>query len=587
MARFTNDAVLRRYQAGERDFRKADLRGLRLRGAALAGADFSGADLRGTDFRDADLRGARFIRASCGLPVLRRLAQGVLGLGLGAVVGYVATVGFFVLIFSLFNGDSSAFKITSWGWSAGLCLLLLASMAAFAWQGFSPRGFSSLAVAGLVAVGGALVISFPVAVLIAVAVAGAVGVALTVASAGLAAGWGLALGALSVVAAVPGATPSGFAGAVACAAALCSILLTILAWLRSRQGAPGYAGTQSFERILGSVGGTRFSGADLRGAVFSNARLARANFAASRRQPTRLERVCWRGARGLELARLGGTMLAEPRCRQLLLIGAAPGADLRGLNLRGAYLPHADLRGADLRDANLSDALLAEAQLEEANLKASQCLGTNLEGAHLSGATLEAWNIDHATNLRGIDCSFVYLLEPLDAHGQRRDQRQRERLPHDPRKSFGPGDFEAYFTQLIEEVKLLIKNGVDGQAFQQAFQEVMRQHNQITPESLTGLKRIGNDVLVTLQAPTSVDKGAVEQTFFAAYKAMQLQQGRFRGLLAAEPGAADGERQARLNHSNQAAQLAELASLVPPPQPTPRPIKPVAAGDEEPKLPQS
>jgi uncharacterized protein YjbI with pentapeptide repeats len=246
----------------------------------------------------------------------------------------------------------------------------------------------------------------------------------------------------------------------------------LLSWWRARQGAPGYAGCRSFGIDLGSIGATRFSGADLRGAFFTDTLLARASFAASHRQTTRLERVCWHGAKGLELARPGATLLAEPRCRQLFLSGSAPGADLQGLNLRGAYLPQADLRGADLRETNLSEAVLTEAYLENANLKASQCLGTDLEGAHLTGATLEAWNIDHATNVHAIDCAYVYLLEPFDALGQRRDDHHRERLPHDPNKSFGPGDFEAYFKQVVEEVKLLIKNGVDAKAFQQAFQEV-------------------------------------------------------------------------------------------------------------------
>jgi uncharacterized protein YjbI with pentapeptide repeats len=256
----------------------------------------------------------------------------------------------------------------------------------------------------------------------------------------------------------------------------------------------------------------------------------------------------------------------------LLLSGSAPGADLRGLNLRGAYLPQADLWGADLREANLSDAVLADAHLEGANLKASQCLGTDLEGAHLTGATLEAWNIDHATNLHGVDCAYVYLLEPFDAHGQRHDDHHRDRLPHDPDKSFGPGDFEAYFKQVIEEVQLLFKNGVDAKAFHQAFKALMSQHPQITQESITGTKRIGKDVLVTLQVPDSVDKGAVEQTIFAEYHTVQLEYARIKALLEGERRVAEVERQRAQDHSNRADQFAELAGrLVPPANQTPNP----------------
>jgi uncharacterized protein YjbI with pentapeptide repeats len=352
---------------------------------------------------------------------------------------------------------------------------------------------------------------------------------------------------------------------VSVAVAFVYVIFWSISHQRSRRKAIGYSGFKSIALALSAMSSTCFSGADLRGSFFNDTHLARVDFAPSDSQATRLEGVCWKGARGLELAQTRCSILAEPRSRLLLQCGSAPEADLHGLNLRGAYLPHADLRGADLRETNLSEAVLTEAHLENANLKASQCLGTDLAGAHLTGATLEGWNIDHATKLVGVDCAYVYLLEPFDALGQRRDDHHRERLPHDPDKSFGLGDFETYFKKLIEEVKLLIKNGVEARAFQQAFQEVMRQHPQITPESVTGLKRTGNDVLVTLQAPASVDKGAVEQTFFAKYNAVKMENARLHGLL-------EGERRVSEVERERATQFAELASrLVPAANPSPHP----------------
>ncbi|MFZ0406932.1 MAG: pentapeptide repeat-containing protein [Cyanobium sp.] len=536
MVRFTQAELLRRYRSGERDFRGADLRSLRFRGATLAGTDFSGADLRGTDFRDADLRGSKFIAARCGLPPMRWLGQGLMGIGIGALAGFFGLVCIIFFTTFLFSSSDSLLKHGGWVLSIGIAMLLFASITAFAWEGFTTKGISFLVAAA--------------------AAAAAAAVAGTVAAVAVAA----------------------FAGAGAGAGALLTIVLFI-SWWRCRQGAPGYSGCRPFGVVLGSIGATRFSGADLRGAFFTDAGLARASFASSSRQVTRLERICWKGAQGLELARLGDMTLAEPRTLQLLLSGSAPGANLRGLNLRGAYLPQADLRGADLSEANLSEAVLTEARLEDANLKQSQCLGTDLEGAHLTGATLEAWNLDHATNLHGIDCSYVYLLGPLDAQGRRRDDHHRERLPHDPNKRFAPGDFEVYFNQVIEEVKLLIKKGVDPKAFQQAFQEVMRQHPQIRPESLS-LKWNGNDVLATLQVPASVDKGAVEQTFFAEYNAVMLENAHLKGQLEGERRAAAVERQRAEDHSNTASQFAELASRLVPvtnhnPNPTSITIAPV------------
>ena len=50
--------VKRHYAVGQRDFRRADLRGVELRGLRLGGADFSAANLRGVNLSGADLRDA-------------------------------------------------------------------------------------------------------------------------------------------------------------------------------------------------------------------------------------------------------------------------------------------------------------------------------------------------------------------------------------------------------------------------------------------------------------------------------------------------------------------------------------------------
>jgi|GEM_PF-6424005 hypothetical protein len=116
----------------------------------------------------------------------------------------------------------------------------------------------------------------------------------------------------------------------------------------------------------------------------------------------------------------------------------------------------------------------------------------------------------------------------------------------------------------------------------------MRQHPQITPESLTGLKRIGEDVLATLQPSASVDKGAVEQTFFAEYLPLPLENARLQALLEGERRVGEAERQRAEDHRNHAAQLVELTGrLVPPKTPAPSPtsvtiapvISPVMGGN--------
>jgi uncharacterized protein YjbI with pentapeptide repeats len=552
MRRLTEAEVLRRYHAGDRDFRGADLSGLRFRRATLAGADFSGANLRGTDFLKADLREARFNGSHCGLQLITRLWQGICEFVLGMLGGLLMCMAYAIIGTQVLAEANSILSKFGWGLGIPLSFSFVIFLIGFIWEGFSSKGIGCLVIANILSVTTALTGSRVqtthevLGYALSIAATGAVAVSLptAISAASFA---GASVSSLLI------ASRFGDIGDLLEKTVLILVLVSLfISFWRVQKGGAGYAGIRSFARSLRSNGATRFCSSDLRGAFFNDARLTWVNFAASPRDAPLLEHVCWKGARGLELARLGGTSLGDPRCLQLLLSGFAPGGDLRGLNLRGAYLPQADLREARLCEANLSEAVLTDAHLEGANLKACQCLGTDLAGAHLTGATLEGWNIDHDTKLKGVDCAYVYLLEPLDALGQRRDDHHRERLPHDPDKSFGPGDFEAYFQLMIEEVKLLIKNGVDAKAFQQAFQEVMRQHPQISQEAI-GIKLSGNDVLVTLQAPASVDKGEVEQTFFAKYNAVMLENARLKGLLAGERRVAELERE-------RATQFAELVS---------------------------
>lgn len=358
------------------------------------------------------------------------------------------------------------------------------------------------------------------------------------------------------------------------------MLLFGLAYRRASRGAPGYAGAKKFGVVLGAIGGTRFEGADLRGAFFRQARLANTSFAASRRQPTRLERVCFSGARGLERARLGTSLLADPRVRQLLVTLQGSKGQFEAINLRGAWLEQVDLRGANLRYADLSGAALGQAQLQQANLKACQCLGTDFSEAHLDGACLEGWNIDSGTHLAAVQASHVYLLECTDAQGHRRDDHQRERLPHDPKKNFEAGDFETYFQQVLEEVKILIRGGINPKAFQQAFQEVMRQQPQITPECLTSIRRSasGEDVMATFQVPPGTDKAAFQHTLDSEYRALdskyralELENVRLQGQLTGESRLAELERRRAEEHLSLNLQTLNLVKALAQPAGNPQP----------------
>jgi uncharacterized protein YjbI with pentapeptide repeats len=181
-------------------------------------------------------------------------------------------------------------------------------------------------------------------------------------------------------------------------------------------------------------------------------------------------------------------------------------ADLRGANLAGAKLHRANLTGA-----NLSGAILHHAELHGATLTEANCIGTDFTAAQLTGACLEAWNIDSTTILKDIDCQYVFLLEQPDSRGD------RERRPHNPDKCFAPGDFEKYFREVLDEVRLLIRGGVDPQAFKTAFQALMENHG-IAPGDVRSISRRDGDVLIDVAIPASIAKPDVARTFDSAYE---------------------------------------------------------------------
>ncbi|MGB3300239.1 MAG: pentapeptide repeat-containing protein, partial [Phormidesmis sp.] len=179
---------------------------------------------------------------------------------------------------------------------------------------------------------------------------------------------------------------------------------------------------------------------------------------------------------------------------------------------------------AILRRAILSDALLSDAILKDAILTEAQAVNADFTGACLTGATLEAWNIDSTTTLKNVDCQHVFLRETPDARGS------RERRPHNPNKDFQPGDFEKFFKEMLDEVQILIRNGVDPNAFRAALQNIMEQNPDITQDSVKAIEKQGEDVLVTLQVPEGTDKAKVERDWDNGYQA-GLKAGRDAGLL--------------------------------------------------------
>ncbi|MEA5533228.1 hypothetical protein [Crocosphaera sp. XPORK-15E] len=85
----------------------------------------------------------------------------------------------------------------------------------------------------------------------------------------------------------------------------------------------------------------------------------------------------------------------------------------------------------------------------------------------------------------------------------------------------------------MNTVQLLLRNGVNPEAFKVAFQNIMSENPEISYNSIQGFEKKGNDVLVTLEVPENPNKGKIEHQFNDVYE-MKLEAVKQAALLEAE-----------------------------------------------------
>ncbi|WP_244913229.1 pentapeptide repeat-containing protein [Phormidesmis priestleyi] len=289
------------------------------------------------------------------------------------------------------------------------------------------------------------------------------------------------------------------------------MLSAYIAW-RALRGDEKFALIRTIGVAFGAIGGTSFCGADLTDADFTKAIIKSTNFNHTRQKQTILHQVCWSNATKLDRARLGTSILANPAVCELLTIRNGYKKSYKNVDLYNANLKGINLECANLEQANLSHAALQQANLNHANLTKTLAVGADFSQAYLTGACLESWNIDHTTKLDRVDCQFVYLLEQPNAIGS------RERRPHDPDKVFQPGDFEKLYKKIMDTVQILLRDGMNREAFAAAFQELMQKNPDITHESILAIERKGSDALLTLEVAPDADKAKISQDFLKPYE---------------------------------------------------------------------
>ena len=554
--------VLAKYAEGERDFRRVDLRGQSFKGQNLSGADFQGADIRGTNFTGASLTGVDFQKAKAGLQQHWMIAQLLLSSVLAAISAFCSIFAGAIVTLS-FNSSNLENQIAGW---VALAILVVFSIILL-YQGVNFTS-SSTATAFAAVVTGAVVSAVSFFVLSLNSSTSAFVVAFAVAFVSASVGTFTAAGALTaivssaVVFTIVGATLTMltftslltfvvafafastsintfavkslsffiFAEGVASSklfayvVSFTSILLILCAYisLQAIKGNEKYTLIKTIAVALAANGGTNFRKANLTEADFTKANLKNTDL-----RQANLTCTYWKDTLKLDLARLGNTYLSQKAVRELILTNNGYKKSYQGLNLRGVNLTGVNLEAANLKQADLGEANLRQANLKDANLTEVNAVATDLTNATLTGACLEASNIDHTTTLKDIDCQYVYLLEHSNHLGN------RERRPHNQNAVFAPGDFSKLFQEVLNVVQLLIRDGLNPEAFQQAFQKIMAEHPGVTPESIQKVEKKGQDVLVTLEVPEETDKGSLEKDFQEVYQA-KLEAAKNAALLESE-----------------------------------------------------
>jgi len=496
------------------DFFGQNLRGRSFKGQDLSGANFSHADIRGADFTNALLRNANFQEARAGIQPRWVLALASASWLLSALSGVF--LGFSANLVPLILSTNVIKEITIIPGLATLFVLIGFLVITYrkgigVALNISAVSISTVSIiasifAGVVANSA----SFTIAGTLIFAVAGITSAAITTAMA-IAVGPRKIAGFISIfittiyAAIVTLMAVSSNAISAVCLITALTMFSCYIGW-RDLYKEEGHDLVRSIAIVWASWGGTSFRRSDLTRSNFANATLRSADF-----RNARLNNINWRGSKRLEFARVDNSVLSDSEIRKLLITGNGHGRSYIGADLQNVNLECANLQAANLRSANLSRSTLNNTDLSHSNLTEVLATGTDFEGANLTGACIQSWNIDSTTNLKDVHCQYIYLLENPNELGS------HERRPHDPSKIFDPGDFSHLFTDALNTIDLLFREGLDTKAFAEAYRkvQVMAGDRELSIQSIE--KKGDGNVLLTFSVPSEIDKSEISRQFLELY----------------------------------------------------------------------
>jgi len=515
-----------------KDFSGQNLRGHNFKGKNLTRAKFIGADIRGANFTNAILIKADFTRAKAGLQRRWTIFLVAVTFFLSAITGFASMSASWIMQYWLHSFEAlkqSAFVL------GGIVSLVLAFCFAITVKQGLTAGLGtwtsvtiaawSVALAGIVASpppsgkfvpswfdyfgAAAAALTLVLAITLLVSFAVALLVALDLALTGLLAVAMAMIFALALALAyISASADSGMQEGIVFWA-LAVVCLGIYIMRRALAGDEKHALIRTIVIAFAATGGTSFGNADLTDANFTKATLKSTDF-----RTANLTRTCFRNTEKLDRARVGNTILADTRVRELLVTRKGYKKSYVGANLQGANLTgDVDLSYANLKQANLSEATLDQANLEWANLTETQALATDFTAACFTGACLEAWNIDANTKLDRVNCRFIFLLENAKPG-------TGDREPRPSSGEFAPGEFTKLFEEVLNTIDIIFRNGIDWKAFVAAFNKVQVE-NEGTELTIQSIENKGDGVIVVkVSVPPDANKEHIHRNFIQSYELM-------------------------------------------------------------------
>ena len=263
--------------------------------------------------------------------------------------------------------------------------------------------------------------------------------------------------------------------------------------------------------------GFNFYNADLAGAKLIGAKLAAASLSGAKLS----------GA-NLTDANLTNSNLTEANLTYANLTDANfTSANLTGANLAYAGIFRANFIGSILNGVNLSHSRLFGSNLKGVNLSKIQALNTDFSGTDLTGVCIEAWNINSQTNLKNIQCDYIYL--KANYSETKKQWIFTDRCPQNPMNNFASGEFAKLFQKTQANLDLTFQNDLDWRAIAYSLDKVCLINKDISLD----IKKIENkgdgNISISLNIPENANKERIMVDFWQNYKLIQKRlEGQFQ-----------------------------------------------------------